>query len=70
MKTVYSWMEEIGTGIFSGLHAEAMAALLGLERAASLGTSKIIIGTDPAKLGSAIIQKRWIEVCMAVYFDK
>jgi hypothetical protein len=65
MKTVYSWMEEIGTGIFSGLHAEAMAALLGLERAASLGTS-----TDPAKLGSAIIQKRWIEVCMAVCFDK
>lgn len=38
----------------SPLHAEAMAALKGIERAAALGMQRIILETDAAVLGNAL----------------
>lgn len=43
----------------SPLQAEAIAALQGLERAASMGMTNVILETDAANLGRAISSSEW-----------
>ncbi|WVZ62142.1 hypothetical protein U9M48_011922 [Paspalum notatum var. saurae] len=54
---------DIGTGSIqragSALHAEALAALHGLERAEELGMTRIILETDASNLGKALTTDRF-----------
>lgn len=54
---------ELGTGklqhLSSPLHAEVLAALKGLDRAAYLGMNKVIVETDSIILGEALKTTSW-----------